>query len=237
MFLDANNLYGWAMTQCLPYDCFEWIENCENFNFFINDNAPYCYILEVDLEYPSEIHDIHNDLPFCPEQAKPPGSKQDKLLATLSPKKNYVIHYGSLKQVVKNGLCLTKIHKVLRIKQSPWLKPYIDLNSNMRALAKNDFEKNLFKLMNNAVYGRTMENVRKRVNVKLLTKSDGRYGIEAQISSFLFDNILVFSENLVAIQLKKVEVLLDEPIYVGLSVLDISKTLIYDFHYDYMKKL
>ena len=237
MYFDANNLYGWAMTQALPYDSFEWVEDYENFNFNVDDNASIGYILEVDLDYPSEIHDEHNDLPFCPEHIKPPGSKQTKLCATLMNKRNYVIHYRYLKQAIAHGLRLVKIHKVLKFKQSPWLKSYIDLNSSMRANAKNEFEKNLFKLMNNAVYGKTMENVRKRVDVKLLTQWEGRYGLEAYISKPNFHNSAIFNENLVAVELRKVEILMDKPIYVGLTVLDVSKILMYSFHYDYMHKM
>lgn len=222
----------------LPYDDFEWVNDIENFNVFSVDNdSSEGYILEVDLDYPSEIHDSHNDLPFCPEHLKPPQSSQQKLLATLLPKKNYVIHYRALKQALLNGLQLIKIHKILKFKQSAWLKSYIDLNSSMRAEAKNAFEMNLFKLMNNAVFGKTMENVRKRVDVKLLTKWGGRYGVESYVSSPNFHSFTIFNENLVAVQLHRSEVLLNKPIYVGLTVLDVSKTLIYDFHYNYMHKI
>nr|DAC81331.1 TPA_asm: PolB [Megastigmus wasp adintovirus] len=242
MYWDANNLYGWAMTQSLPYDCFEWVDKdyVENFNVFdIDDDAPVGYILEVDLNYPTNIHKQHNDLPFCPEHAIPPGSskKDKKLLATLMHKKNYVIHYRTLKQALANGLELVKKHRILKFKQSKWLKPYIDLNSSMRAKAKNEFEKNLFKLMNNAVYGKTMENVRNHVDVKLMTKWEGRYGIESLISKANFQSSAIFGENLAAIELKKVKVFMNKPIYVGLTVLDVSKTLVYGFHYDYMLKM
>ncbi|XP_051153676.1 uncharacterized protein LOC127276959 [Leptopilina boulardi] len=237
MYFDANNLYDWAMAQSLPYGGFKWVENVDDsFNFHVPDDSPVGYILEVDLEYPKDIHDTHKDMPFCAENKKPPLLKQEKLLTTLMPKEKYVIHYRTLKQVVANDIKTVKIHRVLQFKQSTWLKPYIDYNTMMRTNAKNDFEKNLFKLMNNAVYGKTMENVRKHVDIKLVTKWFGRYGAEALISRPNFKSRAIFDEDLVAIELRKVEVLLNKPIYVGLSVLDISKTLIYDFHYGYMLK-
>ncbi|XP_051172353.1 uncharacterized protein LOC127288757 [Leptopilina boulardi] len=235
MYFDANNLYGWAMAQALPIGGFKWIANPdETFNFNVPDDSSVGYMLEVDLEYPESLHDSHKDIPFCAVNAKPPMSKQEKLLTTLLPKEKYVMHYRALKQALGNGLKLVKIHRVLQFNQSQWLKPYIDYNTAMRTTAKNEFEKNLFKLMNNAVYGKTMENVRKHVDIKLVTHWFGRYGAEALISRPNFHSRAIFDEDLVAIELRKTEVLLNKPIYVGLSVLDVTKTLVYDFHYSYM---
>ncbi|XP_043468340.1 uncharacterized protein LOC122502385 [Leptopilina heterotoma] len=235
VYFDANNLYGWAMIQSLPYGGFGWVENIDNdFDFNISDDGPIGYILEVDLDYPDHLHDKHSDFPFCPERSKPPGSKEQKLLTTLLPKRKHVLHYRALKQAIDNGLVLVKIHRVLKFKQSTWLKSYIDFNTLQRTNASNEFEKNLFKLMNNAVFGKTMENVRKHVDVKLVTKWKGRYGAEALISKPNFHSRAIFNENLVAVELRKMEVLMNKPLYVGLTVLDVSKTLIYDFHYDYM---
>lgn len=240
MYYDVNNLYGYAMLQNLPSGDFQWMsgEEIETFDVSkIADDSQKGYMLEVDLEYPEILHDEHKDLPFCPQHKIPRGSKQKKLLTTLYDKEKYVIHYRYLKQVLDHGLKITKIHKILTFNQSKWLEKYINKNSDLRKLAKNDFEKNFFKLMNNSIYGKTMENVRKRVDVKLRKTWEGRFGVEALISKPNFKSCSIFNDNLVAIELKKLEVVMDKPIYVGLSVLDISKIVLYEFHYDYVRKV
>ncbi|KAJ8914863.1 hypothetical protein NQ315_014876 [Exocentrus adspersus] len=234
MYFDVNNQYGWAMSQSLPYGGFKWVDpNIDVLS--ISDESSKGYILEVDLEYPNHLHDVHKDLPFCPEHSAPPRCKNVKLLGTLHNKTRYIIHYRALKQALANGLILTKIHRALEFDQSPWLKSYIDLNTALRQAAKNDFEKNLFKLMNNAVFGKTMENIRRHSIVKLVNKWSGRYGAEALISKPEFKAATIFNENLVAIELRKCEIYFCKPIYVGMCILDLAKTTIYDFHYGYMK--
>ncbi|KYN36507.1 hypothetical protein ALC56_09142, partial [Trachymyrmex septentrionalis] len=169
MYYDVNNLYGWAMCQSLPYAKFQWVEDAANFDASaIAPDSPTGYILEVDLEYPQHVHDRHTDLPFCPTRDKPPGKRERKLLATLYDKQRYVIHYRNLQQCTRHGLRVTKIHRVLQFAQSPWLREYIELNTCFRTRAKNDFEKNLYKLMNNAVFGKTMENVRNQRRRKII---------------------------------------------------------------------
>lgn len=226
------------MSQYLPKKNFEWVENIEEEDpefFNVPDNASVGYLLEVDLEYPESIHDEQADLPMCPEHGIPPGSKEKKLLTTLFEKNRYVIHYRALKQALANGIVLKKIHRALKFEQEPWLRPYVTLNTNLRKKAKNEFEKMFFKLMINSIYGKTMENERKRVDVKLVHKWPGRYSAEALIAKPNFHSRSIFSENLVAIQLTRTEITIRKPIYIGLSVLDISKTHMYEFHYSFMK--
>ncbi|XP_011878101.1 PREDICTED: uncharacterized protein LOC105567657 [Vollenhovia emeryi] len=147
MYFDVNNLYGWAMCQPLPYANFRWIEDITNFDASaIAADSSTGYILEVDLEYPQHLHDAHIDLPFCPTRDKPPGKRQDKLLATVYDKKRYVIHYRNLQQSTRHGLRVTKIHRVLEFSQSPWLRDYIELNTQFRTRATNDFEKKFIQI-------------------------------------------------------------------------------------------
>ena len=128
---------------------------------------------------------------------------------------------------------LTKIHRVLQFNESPWLAKYIDFNTNKRFNVKNDFEKGYFKLMNNQVFGKTLENLRKRINLKL-TSNEDIYTKHASSANFISGKM--FNENLFAINRMKEELVLNRPIYVGMAILDLSKLLMYDFHYNYMLK-
>ncbi|XP_049769187.1 uncharacterized protein LOC126106833 [Schistocerca cancellata] len=258
IYLDVNSLYSWAMMQHLPVSDFTWIDSKTLLDTFdvttVPDDSDVGYILEVDLEYPENIHDLHSDLPLCPEKILPPSpppptttttttttdcnstksSAPKKLISTLYDKKNYVIHYRNLKQCLQHKLQLRKIHRILSFKQAPWMKPYIVINTEKRMRASNDFEKNFFKLMNNSVFGKTMQNVRKMVDIKLATRWGGRYGAAALIAKPNFKRSVIFNENLVGIELNKVNVVFDKPIAVGMSILDISKTLLIEFHYNYI---
>ena len=228
-YLDANNLYGWAMSEKMPYKDFEWSEERDLEKIFEDEDVGY--VLEVDLEYPEELHDLHNDYPLAPEVMK--IGKVNKLTPNFNKKTKYVLHHRNLKQYLGLGMKLTEIHRVISFKQSKWLAPYITLNTQLRTEAKNDFEKDFFKLMNNSVFGKTMENIRNRVNIKLITSEEKTLKLIAKPS---FDKRTIFSKNLIAVHLRKTKLFFNKPIYVGMSILDISKTLMYDFHYNYMKK-
>jgi len=168
IYFYVNNLYGWVLCQPLPYAGFQWVEDVSNFDVSaITVDSPIGYFLVVDLEYPQHLHDEHIDLPFCPTSDKPPGKREDKLLSTLYDKKRYVIHYRNLQQCMRHGLRVITIHRILQFAQSTWLRKYIELNTQFGTHAKNEFEKNLYKLINNAIFGKTMENVSwKRVDSK-----------------------------------------------------------------------
>ncbi|XP_071055118.1 uncharacterized protein [Onthophagus taurus] len=205
MYWDANNLYGWAMSQFMPVSNFKW--------------------LNVDIEYPTALHDLHNDLPFLAENLIAPNNRcesERRLIPNLFDKKNYVIHYRNLKQAVAHGLKVHEINRVLSFRQSAWLKSYIDKNTELRQSAKNAFEKDFFKLMNNSVFGKTMENVDKRVDVRLVTSWDDmhtgkaagrpRLGARSLIAKLNFKSIKVFTETFSAIQMDRLHVVYDKPL-------------------------
>lgn len=254
MYLDANNLYGWAMSQKLPVDQFEWLSDDEVNNLDVMqvaDDADKGYILEVDLDYPAELHDLHSDLPLAPEQMeisseqRSPytnhlaetlhlkGCPQAKLVPSLYNKTKYVIHYANLKQYVQLGCKLTKVHRVLSFRQTYWLSEYITLNTNKRKLARNSFEKDFFKLLNNAIFGKTMENVRGRINMELVHTKKRMKKVSAKPS---FHRAHIFNEDLVGAHCLKTSIMLDKPIYAGFAILERSKSLMYEFHYNYIKQ-
>ena len=200
---------------------------------FINnygEDSDKGYILEVDVNYPKNLHGLHEHLPFLPERMK--IGKCNKLACNLNDKKNYVVHIRSLKQALNHGLILKKVHRVIQFNQEAWLRPYIDMNTELRKKAKNDFEKDFFKLMNNAVFGKTMENVRKHRNIKLVTTDKRRNQL---VSEPNYHTTKWFPEQLLAIEMKKTKVKMNKPVYLGLSILEISKILMYEFWYDYIK--
>ena len=232
-YLDANNLYGWAMTQKLPTHGFRWINVDESsvLKILEKKDTNQGFIFEVDLDYPKSLWKSHNDYPLAPEKVK--IDKVGKLICSFLPKKNYVLHYKNLKQYLEEGMILKKVHRGIKFKQSPWMEPYIRKNTDLRKEAKNDFEKDFFKLMNNSVFGKTIENIRKRQNVILV---DDRKKALKLSSKPNFDRVTIFDEHLVAVHMKKTEVYFNKPIYVGQAILDLSNTLMFDFRYNYIRK-
>ena len=208
-------------------------------------------ILEVDLEYPKELHDLHNDYPIASEKVKVSNdmlsayckkiAKKNnistglvrKLIPTLRDKKEYVLHYCNLQLYLNLGLKIKKIHRVLKFDQFPWLKQYIDFSTEKRKHAKNTFEKDFFKLMNNSVFGKTMENLRKRVDIKLVTNEKK---LDKLTSKPTYVSSKIFNENLMAVHKIKETLTLNRPAYVGMCILDLSKTLMHNFHHNYIKK-
>jgi hypothetical protein len=255
MYLDANNLYGLSMSKQLPHSCFKWVENISEQEVREHDpEGETGYILEVDLEYPKELHDEHNDYPLAPERKTvttdqlsglsreiqklysgredPIKDATEKLILDFTDKIRYVIHMDNLQYCLKKGLKLRKIHRAISFKQSHWLKSYIDFNTQKRKEATNDFDKDFFKLMNNSTFGKTMENVRNRINYELI-KSEKR--LEKVVNAPNYKRLNVINKDLVGVEKIKNEVKLDKPIYVGFTILESSKLHMQQFYYENVK--
>ena len=225
-YLDANNLYGLAMSIKLPTHGFKWMNKHE-----LNVWEKVPSILEVDLHYPKRLHDTHNDYPLAPESVEC-DRKIKKIIPTLRDKTRYVLHYQTLKQYLALGMELTHVHRGIEFEESNWLKPYIDMNTALRAIAVNEFEKDFFKLMNNSVFGKTMENIRNRKDIKLVSDRNKAIKYAAKPN---FHHSKILSEDLVTIHMKRTSLTFNKPVYLGLSILDLSKAIMYKFHYDYIK--
>ena len=308
--LDTNNLYGWAMSQPLPTGGFKWTDVNPNEISELATRTDKGYLLEVDVSYPKDLHDSHNDLPFMCERMEINGVEKlvpnlrdkknyiihiqalnqalqhglrldrihraiefdqspwlkayidfntqlrttatndfekdndlpfmcerieingvEKLVPNLRDKKNYIIHIQALNHALQHGLRLDRIHRVIEFNQSPWLKTYIDFDTQLRTAATNDFEKDFFKLMNNSVFGKTIENIRKHRNIKLVTTEEKYLRTVMKPN---FKSGVLFGENLMGCEIGKIKVVMNKPVYLGQVILDLSKIVMYQFHYDYM---
>ena len=240
------------MSDYLRYGEFEWLENIDEFNInSINKKSDTRYFLEVDREYPDNLHELHNDFPLAPEklavfsdmllryyrkiadkyQIKVGDVK--KLIPNLGNKIKYVLHYRNLQLYLSLGMKLTKIHRVLKFKQSDWMKKYIDFNTEKRKNAANDFEKDFFKLMINSVYGKTMEHLQKRINVRLINNTKDFLKCMSRPTYITHKS---FGKDYAAIHEIKPVLKLNKPICVGFTAIELSKWKMYDFYSNFIKK-
>jgi hypothetical protein len=241
-YLDANNLYGHAMSQPLAYSGFKWVKN-------VTHKEGKGHILEVDLEYPQKIQKHHNDYPLAPERMTvkkdwlsdyqtelvESDNMAEKLVPNLMDKEEYVIHYKNLELYLSLGMKLKKIHRILEFNEKPLMEPYIRMNTELRRKANLRLRKTSI----NSVFGKTMENLRKRVDIKIV-RTDGSDKEKQQIRKIIakpnYDRAIIFSDELSALHVHKTHLKLNKPIYVGMCVLDLSKHLMYDWYYNTLKK-
>ena len=250
LYIDANNLYGYAMSQSLPYKDLKFDSIDIETILSTPDDSEIGYFVEVDLKYPDEIKDKTKNFPFCPENKFSPidnftdymdSNKPEsyvkcrKLICDWTDKQKYLVHYRLLKFYVKHGMENTKVHEVISFKQSCWLEKYIDYNTQKRNKTNDDFEKDFYKLLNNAFYGKTMENVRNRIRVEFLKNNENEKIVKWQ-SKLSFNGIhksyTLGDVGYSSFTFKQTEVLMDKPIYLGFAVLDLSKLLMYETYYE-----
>ena len=228
-----KNLYGHAMSQYLPYANFRWVKNINDIEqklMKIKSNSSTEYILEVNLEYAKNLRYEHSNYPLVPEKINRQKEwlseisnehnikirSAKKSVTNLMDRDNHVIYYRNLQQSLELGMKFEKIYRILKCKQKDWMKPYIDFNTQKRKEATNDADKKLLKLLNNAVYGKTMENMRKRIKIRVLKNGKD---IVQDISKLSNTSQKILDKNLVAIHEKRICLILSKVIYVGFTVL------------------
>ncbi|XP_052131662.1 uncharacterized protein LOC113215059, partial [Frankliniella occidentalis] len=254
LYADANNLYGLSLARNNPVSGFRFLTRQEINELDvmkIEENDSQGYILEVDLSYPPSLHKEHDAFCLAPEHYIPqyeelsplqkrmirmynlPKKCNRKLIPNLKDKSKYCVYGETLKLYVSLGLKITHVHRVIKFEQKAWLAPYIMYNTEMRKKATSSFEKSLWKLYNNSVFGKTMESVRKRRNVDF-TKQNAKF--LKLVRSPLFHSFEIFDNDLVAVERRKGCVKLDRPIAIGAVVLDTSKAWMYNCYYNVLKK-
>ena len=252
LYEDLNNLYGWSMSQYLPTGDFREIKVTRSIlksMLRTPDNNEHGFLIECDLEYPSSIHEKTKHFPFLPEKKtikvegfspymtenKPEIYKPtEKLIMDQTNKQRYFLHYRDLKFYITHGIRILNVHTVYEFKQSPWLAKYIKYNTEQRKKAKTEFDKHFYKLMNNSFYGKTIENIRKRLNLDLIDKSDIHKILNRQ-SKLSFDDKIAEYEKFNLYSFNKETIKFTKPIYVGFSVSDLSKLLMYEWYSDKMQ--
>ena len=236
------------MLKPLPYKNFKWSDNLA-----LDSNNLQTGIYEVDIEIPKELYDKFKDYPLCPEIKNIPedilseyqkylndklnikyNEKDKKLILDLLPKKNYKVYYKNLEYYLKLGLKVTKVHRIVTFDEKPFLKEYIDLNTELRKNSKNDLEKDLFKIMNNAIFGKSMENVLNRSNIKLINNNPEK--LLKLIKQPNFQNMYQISNRLAIAESKTITTVFNKLIYMGAVILETSKLHIYEFWYDHLKE-
>ena len=237
-YMDMNNLYGKEMSEYLPQSRFkivdsltetgkDLIEFVEKHITEIPDNLECGFFIGVDLEYPTNLHDEHKDFPLAAEHFN------GKLCLTLNDKIKYGTDYRCLKFYINNGLILKKIHYIILYNQIDWMRSYIEFNTQKRKEAKSQIEKDFYKLLNNSIYGKTIENIRKRKDIKACV--DGEQ-VAKKIRNPLYKHRTVIDENLVLVHMRKNKLIYDKPIYVGCIILELAKLRMYKFWYEVLKK-
>ena len=220
------------MSQPLPVGNFMWIPQDELQTILKYSEWIRSCTLEVDLKYPRELHNLH-EYPLAPKTVT--VSDTLKLIPKLGNRKKYVLYYKNLQQYLKYGMKLTKIHRGIRYTKSKFLEKYIASNMESRKVAKNEFEKDFFKLMNNSVFGKTMEIVRMRSKIKIVNGQETER-LERLIAKPYYRGAFVFEDsNQVSVRMGESKMTLNKPIYLGQAILDFLKTLMYNFHYGYVK--
>ena len=243
-----------AMSLPLPKKGFHWkrVMPTEEQIMKMKWDSKKGWILEVDLEYPEELHESHNHYPLAPEKKaiNPEQMSQyqrrlmadldlampntEKLVLTLEDKEKYVVHYKNLQFYLSQGMWLKKLHRVIEFDQELWMEPYIRMNMEFRKQAKSDFETDFYKLVNNSVFGKKMENLRNRTDFKIVRDWEPDK-ICNLVSSPSFDRFTIFGNDMAGIHMHKTRLVLNKPVYTGMTILENSKILMYDFFYNHLK--
>ena len=258
LLLSLGNLYHYNSCMCkpLPTGQFRWVDLAQDSRFvdaptllaYPSEGSTGVFI-EVDLDYPEHLHPAHNDLPLAPEKiivsrahVSPFQSQMadelglnlggEKLVTSLSPKRNMVLHIKNIQQYLKLGLELIKVHRVLEFNQSPWLKGYIEKNIEGRRQAKSSFMKNFYKLMINSIFGKTIEDVLNYRDIHICLEGKK---FNKLVSNPLFKRASIHSSNFVTVELQKAVHKMNRPRYVGITILALAKVELYKFHYDIVR--